>query len=62
MQGTEELTMRTMTAVVFGGAALCSAAVWAGAPATEKPVWLSDFAAAQVQARREHRPILAVLH
>jgi hypothetical protein len=40
-------------------------AAWASAPATPttgKPRCLTDFAAAQVEARRSERPILAVLH
>ncbi len=54
--------MRTVTTLILGGAALLAGGVWAGAPATDKPLWRTDFAAAQEQARREHRPILAVMH
>jgi hypothetical protein len=57
------ISMRSMTSVLVAGAALLSAA-WAGAPTREPEtsLWLTDFAAAQEQARRERRPILAVLH
>jgi hypothetical protein len=50
--------MRCATSILIGAVTL-----WAGAPAAnDKPVWHTDFAAAQEQARREKRPILAVLH
>jgi hypothetical protein len=56
--------MRTVTTVGLGVLAVLATAAWAGAPDTApaEPLWLSDYAAAQEQARREHRPILAVLH
>jgi hypothetical protein len=57
--------MRAMT-TILGGLALLAGGAWAGMPAKTaddgKPAWLTDFAAAQEQARREQRPILAVLH
>jgi hypothetical protein len=65
MQGfSEDLAMRTATTLGLGVIAILAGAVWAGAPETApaEPRWLSDYATAQEQARREHRPILAVLH
>ena len=32
------------------------------ADAADTPRWLTDYAAAQAEARRSQRPILAVLH
>ena len=48
------------------GLAILAGATWAGAPAAlppaDTPRWLTDYAAAQADARRTQRPILAVLH
>lgn len=58
--------MKAATSIVFTGIALLAGSAWAGAPLLSQsgsgPVWLTDFAAAQEQARRDSRPILAVLH
>jgi hypothetical protein len=48
------------------GLAILAGAAWAGSPETpaaaSTPRWLTDYAAAQAEARRTQRPILAVLH
>lgn len=57
--------MRTATTIGLGAVAVLVGVTWAGAPETpavNKPLWLTDFAAAQADARRTERPILAVLH
>jgi hypothetical protein len=58
--------MRISTIMGLGAVAVLAGAAWAGAPESpatgDKPHWHNDLAPAQEQARREHRPILAVLH
>ncbi len=56
--------MRTMTIIGLTVITVVAGAAWAGPSETptDKPRWLSDFAAAQTEARRSGRPILAVLH
>jgi len=56
--------MQTATIIGLGTIAILTSVPWAGTPDTpaDKPRWLTDVAAAQAEARRAHRPILAVLH
>ena len=58
--------MRPVTMIGFAAIAVVAGAAWAGAPETpsaaDRPRWLTDFAAAQAEARRTQRPLLAVLH
>jgi hypothetical protein len=52
--------MRSLSALVLSGMAMLAYGAGAGTPDT--PVWLADLAVAQEHARRDGRPILAVLH
>jgi hypothetical protein len=52
--------MRASVAILLAVLAVLGGVSRAGGPLA--PRWLSDFAAAQDQAQREKRPILAVLH
>ncbi len=65
-KNTEGRAVRAATSILVTGIALLAANAWGGAPLPSKsgpgPVWLTDFAVAQEQARRHNRPILAVLH
>jgi hypothetical protein len=57
--------MKAAATIVLSGMALLAGSAWAGAPGPggdAKSPWLTDFAAAQELARRDNRPILAVLH
>ena len=54
--------VRSTSNAFLVGIALLASHARAGAPtATDDPLWLTDFAAAQQAARREHRPIFVVL-
>jgi hypothetical protein len=63
---TKGNAVKAATSILFTGIALLAGSAWAGAPllskSDSKPVWLTDFAAAQEQARRDNRPIFVVLH
>jgi len=52
--------MRSACALLIVGLA-CSAAVFPSQPAEEKPVWHEDWPTAQRIAKRDGKPIFAVL-
>lgn len=54
--------MHAATPFVLSAVLMAAGAAPVSPTGANKPVWHTDVAAAQEQARRENRPIFAVLH